>query len=205
MNVSCVLEENCVSVIVVGWHIFYTSIRSRWPILFSKLLSPCWSSVWLFQLFLEKKYWSLMTIIPERSVSPSALSVFASCIPRLHCLMFLTPHIFLWTLLASFLFASIAIAIPVIYSVQQLPVTYFLTNVLDIGLSLFSKLWVESQTDRLYKKKGEKLPSRSTSNDSLRMDCSEELQTYSGLFRDNLLVFTSLMVLRWFFFKIITG
>ena len=145
-----------------------------------------------------------MTIIPELSISPSALSVFASCILRLHCLMFLTPHIFLWTLLASFLFASIAIAIPVIYSVQQLPVTYFLTNILEIGLSLFSKLWEESQTDRLYQKKGEKLPSRSTSNDSLRMDCSEELQTYSGLFRDNLLVFTSLMVLRWFFFKIIT-
>ena len=106
--------------------------------------------------FGEKKYWSPMTIIPELSISPSVLSVFASCTLRLHCLMFLTPHISLWTLLASFLFASIAIAIPVIYNVQQLPVSYFLTNVLEIGLSLFSKLWVESKTDSLYKKERRK-------------------------------------------------
>ena len=97
-----------------------------------------------------------MTIFTELSIPPSVLSGFASCILRFHCLMFLILHIFLWTLLANFLFALIATAIPVNYSVKQLPVTYFLANVLGIGLSSFSKLWVGSKTDRLYKKKKKK-------------------------------------------------
>ena len=102
-----------------------------------------------------KKVLKSMTIITKMSISPSVLSVFASCILRLQCLMFLILHIFLWTFLASFLFVSIAIAIPVIYSVKQLPITYFLTNVLGTGLSSFSNR-VEPKTERDSPKKKKK-------------------------------------------------